>query len=258
MLLTVDAEQRAYLAGHELFTGDFTALLDHIDDLLPATRAYAVMTPNVDQTVNLRDNAELMAAFAAADLRIVDGTPLVMLGRALGARGLRRLTGADLLPATIEQAAARGWRVVVTGGAPGVSEQAVEHLVSTYQADVTSVPFPKISTPDDPVGAEVIDALKAARPDVVFVCLGSPKQDVWIAEWRDRLPPALYIGAGAAVDFAAGVKSRAPRAVQVVGAEWLYRLGQEPRRLAKRYLQRGPLFIVIAGRSAVAALRGAS
>lgn len=255
LVLTVDDRQRAFLAGHELFIGDLDALLDRLGELLPVSNPHVVITPNVDQVVGMRSDPDLFAAMADADLRIADGAPLVLLGRALGARGLQRLTGADLLPAAASRAAEAGWRIAVTGGAPGVSDLAASHLTATYGAEVVSVPFPVISSVQDPIGTEVVDSLKAAAPDIVFVCLGSPKQDVWVHHWRDRLPPAVYVGAGAAVDFAAGVKVRAPRAVQAVGAEWLFRLAQEPRRLAKRYLLRGPVFLTIIGRSAVEALR---
>jgi glycosyltransferase involved in cell wall biosynthesis len=91
--------------------------------------------------------------------------------------------------------------------------------------------------------------LRSLRPDIVFLCLGFPLQEAWWAHWRDRLPAAVYVGAGAAVDFAAGVRSRAPRAVQRLGMEWCWRLAQEPRRLAHRYLVRGPRFLVVAARS---------
>jgi N-acetylglucosaminyldiphosphoundecaprenol N-acetyl-beta-D-mannosaminyltransferase len=243
--ITVDRAGTPHLAGKELFQGELDGLLDHFESLVPATRPYALITPNVDQAINLRDDAGLRTAFEHADILIADGTPLVALARSLGAHRLHRLTGADLLPAAAERAARTGWRIVLTGGRSDITVKAAANLRETYGADVVAVPFPLISGPDDPAGRDVVEALRSARADLVFVCLGSPKQDVWVDLWRDELPPAIYIGAGAAVDFAAGVKSRAPRLVQRLGAEWLYRLAQEPRRLARRYMLRGPLFLLI-------------
>lgn len=251
MVLEVTSSGSPLLGGYTLFEGDLEDLLDRLEELLPAERALAVITPNVDQTINLQDDPLLRHAFSAAEIRIADGTPLVLLGRLLGARRLHRLTGADLLIAAASRSKASGWRIVITGGRPEVADLAVAYLRRDHGADVHAVPFPHIANVADPTGRQVVDALAALRPDLVFVCLGSPKQDVWVDHWRDALPPAVYVGAGAAVDFAAGVKARAPRAVQAVGLEWVYRLAQEPRRLARRYLVRDPLFIGIVVRSAL-------
>ena len=95
----------------------------------------------------------------------------------------------------------------------------------------------------------MIAQLRDVAPDIVFVCLGAPKQELWYLQWRDQLPPAVYIGAGAAVDFAADRVRRAPKLVQRIGAEWVWRLAQEPRRLAGRYLGKGPAFLFVIGRS---------
>lgn len=249
VLVVVDGAGTPHLAGKRLYQGDLDDLLDHLGSLLPAQRAHALITPNVDQAITLREDAELRRAFDHADILIADGAPLVLLAHRLGARRLHRLTGADLLPAAAARAAAAGWRIGLTGGRSDITVKAADNLRKTYGADVVAVPFPVISGPHDPAGREVVDALHAAHADVVFVCLGSPKQDVWVDSWREQLPPGIYIGAGAAVDFAAGVRSRAPRLVQAVGAEWLYRLAQEPRRLARRYMVRGPLFLIIALKS---------
>lgn len=254
--IVVDGAGNPSLADKELFQGDLEGLLDHLGSLLPATRPYALITPNVDQAITLREDADLRAAFDHADILIADGAPLVVLARSLGADRLHRLTGADLLPAAAARAARTGWRIVLTGGRSDITVKAAENLRQTYGADVVAVPFPLVSGPDDPAGRDVVDALREVRADLVFVCLGSPKQDVWVDRWRDELPPAVYIGAGAAVDFAAGVRSRAPRLVQAVGAEWLYRLAQEPRRLARRYMLRGPLFLLIVLRSVATSRRG--
>lgn len=255
VLVTVDRAGHPSLAGNPLFQGDLTGLLDHLEALLPASRALALITPNVDQAISLRTDEPFRESFEAADILIADGTPIVVLGRLLGAKRLRRLTGADLLPAAAERAARAGWRIALTGGRSDITDKAAANLRAAYGSEVVSVHFPLISSVDDPASRDVVEELRALRPDLVFVCLGSPKQDVWVHRWRGELPPAVYIGAGAAVDFAAGVKTRAPRLVQRLGAEWLFRLAQEPRRLAGRYILRGPKFLLIAVQSVAARLR---
>ncbi len=237
------------LGGMPLFAGGVDDLMRTIESMLPATSVHTLVTPNVDQVVELEQDESLLRAYQEASLRIVDGFPLVLLAHLLGGRDVQRLTGADLLPLAARWAGTRGWRLAVMGGAPGVAQRAVQVLRQQYGADVVAIDFPKIVDVGDVASEEVIEALAAARPDVVFVCLGSPKQDVWVSRWRDSLPAALYIGAGAAVDFVAGTKHRAPKALQRLGLEWVFRMAQEPRRLGKRYLVRGPRFLSIAVRS---------
>lgn len=243
------------LAGQELFLGDADDLVAAIAALLPAREVHSIITPNVDQTLNLRRDTALRRAFDEATIRITDGFPLVVLGHRLGAKRLQRLTGADLLPLAAQVAAQRGWRIALTGGGPGVAEHAAAVLRDRTGADVVAVDFPRVASVDDPASMLVVEALNELEPDLVFVCLGSPKQDVWVSRWREKLPPAVYVGAGAAVDFVAGTKRRAPVLWQRLGLEWLFRLLQEPRRLARRYLVRGPAFAVVAVRSLLAARR---
>lgn len=256
VVVTVDHTRRAHLAGRPLVTGTMADLLDHLEQRLPASTTLTAVTPNTDFTVLMQTDARMARAVHDADLLLADGAPLVWLARVLGARDLHRLTGADLLPETCARAARTGWRVVLTGGREGVAQLAADHLREQTGADVVALPFPLLDGPEDPAGRAVVEALRDARPDIVFVCLGAPKQEAWVEHWRAELPPALYVGAGAAVDFAAGLLSRAPRPVQALGAEWLYRLAQEPGRLARRYLLRGPLFLGVVARSVVRAARG--
>jgi len=243
------------LAGQELFLGGADDLVAAIDGLLPAREVHTIITPNVDQTLNLRTDPALATAYDEASIRITDGFPLVVLGHRLGAHRLERLTGADLLPLAAQIAAERGWRIALTGGGPGVAAHAAAVLRDRVDADIVAVDFPRITSVDDPESLSVVEVLTELEPDLVFVCLGSPKQDVWVSRWRAKLPPAVYIGAGAAVDFVAGTKKRAPVILQRLGLEWFYRLAQEPRRLARRYLVRGPAFALIGVRSLLAARR---
>ena len=257
VIMAVHPSGTVTLAGRELFLGDQGELLARIEALLPAREVHTVITPNVDQTLNYTCDTRLRRAYDEAEIRITDGFPLVKLGHLLGAARLQRHTGADLLPLLAAQARRCGWRIAVTGGEEHVAQVAADKLSKLYDADVVAVPFPHISSVEDDGSRKVVDALARIKPDLVFVCLGSPKQDVWVSHWRSELPPALYVGAGAAVDFVAGTKRRAPRTVQRIGAEWIFRMAQEPRRLAWRYLVRGPRFVYIVGRSLLVA-RGSS
>ncbi|TGD71877.1 WecB/TagA/CpsF family glycosyltransferase [Mangrovimicrobium sediminis] len=252
-IMRVDDDGRAQLCGAPLFQGGREALRNKLADLIASRQVHTVITPNVDQLLLLPENPALAAAYQAASLRITDGSPLAWLGRTLGARDLHRLTGADLLVDAAKWAPDLGWRIVVTGGAPGVADEAVRQMQVRFGTDAHAVDFPMLDDISDPRARSVISRISELEPSLVFVCLGSPKQDVWADFWREELPPAVYIGAGAAVDFVAGTKRRAPAFVQRIGMEWVFRLVQEPRRLVHRYLVRGPRFLGVVFRS----LRGA-
>jgi N-acetylglucosaminyldiphosphoundecaprenol N-acetyl-beta-D-mannosaminyltransferase len=234
------------LAGRPLFTGSEDELVERLGELVASRRVSLVMTPNVDQTLDLSSSLSLRDAFDNADLRTVDGMPLVLLARLLGARGAKRNTGADLLPVLASKSSARRWRIVVTGSSDGASTAAIYRLQERFPgAMISAIGFPRISDVGDIASEAVITQLRRIAPDFVFVCLGAPKQEAWVRRWRDELPPAVYIGAGAAVDFAAGEVSRAPRIVQALSMEWAWRLVREPRRLFRRYLVKGPRFIEV-------------
>ncbi|WP_157560683.1 WecB/TagA/CpsF family glycosyltransferase [Microbacterium gubbeenense] len=235
--------------GKPLFGANMQLLLDKLQELSSQSRPALVITLNVDQALNLEHDWNFRAVFESADLVVIDGTPISWLGKVLGATEVSRNTGADLLPACASVGKERGWRIGVTGGSTEVSQLATNNLADKFGADLCSVPFPMISAPDDSASQPVVEALKKIAPDIVFLCLGSPKQELWFGSWHSQLPPAVYIGAGAAADFSAGVMTRAPVFMQRLGLEWLFRLAHEPRRLAHRYLIRGPRFLLLACRS---------
>lgn len=236
--------------GVALFRGSIDAAIDAMKAGAVGEEAVLVATINVDHVVELEANERFEAFYARADIVVVDGAPIVALARVLGARGLSRITGADLLPALIAQVAQTSGRVVIVGGRDTVRDEAVAAFRAQYPGiDLAGISFPLISSPDDERSRDVIDEIRATQPQFVFVSLGSPKQELWLSRWASELPAGVYVGVGAAVDFAAGTSRRAPRWIQTVGAEWLWRLAQEPRRLAGRYLGRGPRFLGFAARS---------
>lgn len=251
-------DHRTLLFGrNEIFSGGDDDLFDLLEALVASHESHLVVTPNVDQVLLAERDGRSRAAIDRASVLLADGAPLVALARVLGGRRVARHTGADLLPGIAGRAALRGWTIAVTGGAQGVSDQAVEVLrAANPGSTIVSVPFPQRGESSEDGDLDVIDRIAASDAQIVFVCLGFPMQEDWYRTWADVLPPAVYIGAGAAVDFAAGAKSRAPRVVQAVGAEWVWRLLQEPRRLVRRYLVRGPLFVLVIAGAVLARANG--
>lgn len=235
-----------------LQTGPLPTVTEHIDRLRLQESPQLVVTANVDQVIHLKKSTTLRQAYSIAGLRLIDGMPLVWVAKALGDRHAHRHTGADLLPTYAKLSAERGLRLVITGGADAVVERAAENLRKANPgSDIRTVPFPFLTSSDDPRSAEVVEALQGISPDIVFLCLGSPKQEDWFLTWRDELPMAVYIGAGAAVDFAAGARKRAPLYIQRASLEWVWRVAQEPRRLVGRYFLDGPKFLPVAVRSLI-------
>ena len=248
---------RVRVAGVLLDAVDLPAAAEHVLALVGTGRAHLVATLNVDQALHVRDDPRVAAAFDLASLRVADGAPVVALSRLLGRPLPGRVTGADLLPAVCARAARDGRRVAIVGGRPGVGDEAARRLIGRWPAlQVVAVLAPPLGFEDDPEQDDaVVRVLEQARPDVVFVCLGCPKQELWVAERLHRLPFAVYLGVGAAVDFAAGTVRRAPAVLQRAGLEWAWRLGQERRRLAHRYLVRGPRFLTLIAEDLRAARR---
>jgi exopolysaccharide biosynthesis WecB/TagA/CpsF family protein len=192
--------------------------------------------------VESQENARLREALSQG-LVEPDGMPLVWLG---GSQGLRveRVCGPDFMPAVVENGIRHGRSHFFYGGAPGVPEALAARLEARYPgmqvAGTLSPPFRGLSIEEDEA---IIAEINAAEPDYVWVGLGSPKQDLWVAAHRSRLHAPVLLAVGAAFDFHAGRLRRAPRWIQRHGMEWLFRWATEPRRLAGRYTRTNASFI---------------
>jgi N-acetylglucosaminyldiphosphoundecaprenol N-acetyl-beta-D-mannosaminyltransferase len=180
----------------------------------------------------------------AAGMVVPDGMPLVWLSRLRGFRDVERVYGPDLLLACCDRSRTTGYRHFFYGGASGVPELLGARLQARFPGlsvvGAYSPPFRALTPAED---AELVQRINTARPDIVWVGLGTPKQERWMAEHRAALDAAVLIGVGAAFDFHAGLKRQAPRWMQRSGLEWLFRLLAEPRRLWRRYLRNNPLFV---------------
>jgi len=219
---------------------DFAEALARLEELVAARAGGYVVTPNVDHVVLAERDEELRAAYAGAALSLVDGMPLVWLSRVLGQGLPERIAGADLVGPLAALAAARGWRVSLIGGRPGVGLAARDRLVLEHpDLQVVGVEAPEPGFEGDAEAcAELVVRVRATRPELVLVALGCPKQELFMHRFAAELAPAVALGVGAAIDFLAGTSRRAPGWMSRVGLEWAFRLAQEPRRLAHRYLVR--------------------
>jgi len=222
----------------------FAEALDAIEALVVAGRGGSVFTPNIDHVVNADDNPSFRAAYEAASLSLADGQPLVWTSRLLGAPLPEKISGSDLVLPLMERAAARRWRVYLLGGGPGVAEKAAQVLTQRLGVTIVGCEAPRISLEADPaVDGPVVERIRKANPHLLLVALGAPKQELWLHR-AGGIRPTVGVGVGASLDFVAGAR-RAPRWMSRAGLEWLFRLIQEPRRLARRYLVNDPKFLLI-------------
>jgi N-acetylglucosaminyldiphosphoundecaprenol N-acetyl-beta-D-mannosaminyltransferase len=216
-----------------------------------ATSARYVCTPNVDYVIRSGRDPVFRTAINAANLRVPDGMWIVYASRLAG-RPLRgTVTGRLLLPRFAKYCAGRGLSLGLVGAGPGVAQAAAEKLKADYPGlrIVHAITPPKPFVVGSPEDAAIVAALKADGPALLFVALGAPKQEVWMNAHAAELAPMVLIGVGAALDVVAGRVREAPRWMTRIGMEWLFRLAQEPRRLARRYLWDDPRILIWALRT---------
>lgn len=226
------------------------AALVAVEKLVAAGRGGLVCTPNVDHIIIAERNPEFRQAYAGAALSLADGMPLLWAARLLGRPLPEKVSGSDLVLPLCERAAARGWRVYLLGAGPGVADEAARRLRQRLGLNVVGTDSPRIrvdGSPDDTAAA--LERLRVARPDLVLLAFGAPKQEIWAYRHRAALGGAVAVGVGASLDFIAGTLRRAPRWMSQVGLEWLFRLLSEPRRLWRRYLVDDPWFAVVVWRT---------
>jgi len=245
-ILPPDAMATGDVLGVPLALIDYDGALDWIDATVAARGREYVCVAATHTVVACQEDPELRAAVLGAAMTLPDGQPLVWALNLLGHRLGDRVYGPELMDRACARAAATGGRFYLYGGR---SPDATARLVAALRERHTdlrivgghSPPFrPLAPAEEDAVVADI----ERCEPDVVWVGLGVPKQEKWMARMRPRLSAPVLIGVGAAFDFHAGLVPQAPPAMQRAGLEWAFRLAQEPRRLWRRYLRYNPRFVV--------------
>ena len=213
--------------------------------IMNGERRYVCVTP-VHSVIESHNSEQLRAIYNAAGLVTPDGMPIVWLCRMKGFKHTGRVYGPDLMLAICERSLVRRYSHFFYGGAERVLEKLTANLQQRYPglkiAGTYSPPFRPLSENEN---AKIVDMINEAKPDVVWVGLGAPKQERWMAAQLGKVRASVLIGVGAAFDFHAGTKKQAPLWMQRNGLEWLFRLVTEPRRLWKRYLVSNTLFVIL-------------
>ncbi len=211
----------------------------------PDGKCHYVVTPNLDHAVMYQQHRGLKRAYAEASLILADGFPILVASRLLR-RGIpERVPGSDLVPALFETVNAKckhnstSLKVYLLGAAPGIADRAADNIRTRWPAvEVVGTYSPPIGFEnDDAENDRILSQVAAARPNLLVIGLGAPKQELWVHAHRDRIASPVALCVGATIDFLAGEKSRAPMWMRQIGLEWLHRLASEPHRLARRYLR---------------------
>jgi N-acetylglucosaminyldiphosphoundecaprenol N-acetyl-beta-D-mannosaminyltransferase len=232
--------------GVPLALTDYERTMDWIDATIAQRGKGYVCVAATHTVVATQDDPELRAAVLAASLVVPDGQPVVWAMNALGHDLTHRVYGPDLMAKACERAAATGTRMFLYGGRnQGALVQLALNLRTRFPGLQVvggyAPPFRPLS--DEEVDA-VVEEINHARPDVVWVGIGVPKQEKFMHALRARLDAPVLVGVGAAFDFHAGLIPQAPAWMQSSGLEWLFRLSKEPRRLWRRYLTYNPRFVL--------------
>jgi N-acetylglucosaminyldiphosphoundecaprenol N-acetyl-beta-D-mannosaminyltransferase len=265
--LTVEAEPEAKTATHPVsarlpmpprfvlgkipvdrITMDYASVLMveallHRGEMPPLT----VVGPNAHLVTMAETDARFAEAMCDADLAVPDGISVVIASRVLGAPIPERVTGGDLMERICAESAHYGFRVFFLGGLLGAALMAAHHLRSRYPGlQICGTYCPPVGFENDPAEMEKIRRTIAdASPDLICVAFGAPKQEIWMQENRLEFNVGAMMAVGAALDTQAGLRRRAPRWIQAIALEWLFRLLMEPRRLWRRYLIGNARFVLL-------------
>lgn len=212
--------------------------LQAVNQLIQENKSAYVVTPNVDHIVQLETSKELQDVYNNASLILTDGKPLLWIAKWYGTPIKEKLSGSDLFPLLCDMAAKKGYKMFFLGAAEGVAAKAAKNLAKRYKG------LQVVGTYSPPFGFEnnedemdkIKKMIKKVEPHILVVGLGCPKQEKFMYHYCKELGVPISFGLGASLDFEAGNVKRAPKWMANHGLEWLFRITQDPKRMAKRYL----------------------
>jgi N-acetylglucosaminyldiphosphoundecaprenol N-acetyl-beta-D-mannosaminyltransferase len=212
--------------------------LDAIERYIARGSPCYIITPNVDHVIIYNRDVEFEICYNQAALCLADGMPILWASKFLGTPLIEKVSGSDLVPRLCELAHIKEYKLFFLGGRPGAAEAAKQKLHQTLiNLKVVGTYAPPLGFEKDELELKKIALMiKEAKPDILFVGLGAPKQERWIKKYYQELGVPVSIGVGVTFEFIAGIVKRAPKWMQSTGLEWFWRLCMEPGRLWKRYL----------------------
>jgi N-acetylglucosaminyldiphosphoundecaprenol N-acetyl-beta-D-mannosaminyltransferase len=228
--------------GVLISTAPFGDVMTCIERWIAVRGRGVVCCANVHLIETARRDPRVARAVAEAELVLPDGAPVAWVMRRLGANHVRRISGSDIFAELCARSSARGYRHFFLGSTEETLRLATANLErrTIRIAGTYAPPYVPLAAMDL---EDAVRRINETEPDILWVGLGAPKQELWISATRPLLSVPVVCGVGAVFDFVAGTKPRAPRAVQRAGLEWAFRVGVEPRRLWRRYLTTNASFI---------------
>jgi len=229
--------------GIKVNTENYDELIEEIFGRIERKEKSLIVAINPEKIIKAKEDPALKKLLNEAEIQIPDGIGVILASKIQKGQITSRVTGVDMMMRLCAEAAKRGKGVFLYGGKPGVADKASEKLKELY---------PEIKIAGTQHGYEkdndkIIAKINEAKPDILFVAMGSPKQENWINANRDNLYPTIYQGVGGSFDVLAGNVKRAPEAFQKMGLEWFYRLMKEPKRIKRQMAL--PLFLLEVARS---------
>ncbi len=239
-MTTTPLPPHVQILGVPIHAETFDSLLDTIAAWIAhGDRTYQICTASPEFVMIAQNDAAFMRVLQQADRCVADGIGLLFAARFLGRPLPERVTGSDGVPLIAARAAREGWRLFLLGAAPGIADEAARRLTEQHPALRIAGTYAGSPAPEEEAG--IIERVNASAADILFVAYGAPRQDAWIARNRDRLNVRVAMGVGGTFDFIAGTVPRAPRWMQKLALEWLFRLIRQPWRW--RRMLRLPRFV---------------
>lgn len=224
--------------GIQVNTENYDELIPKVFERIETKEKSLIVAINPEKIIKAKEDPALKTLLNNAEFQIPDGIGVILASKIQKGQITSRVTGVDMMLRLCEEAAKRQKPIFLYGGKPGIADKAAEKLQELY-------PGIQIAGTQDGYekdNQKVIDKINAAKPDLLFVAMGSPKQENWINANRGQLHPTIYQGVGGSFDVLAGNVKRAPEAFQKLGMEWFYRLMKEPHRIQRQI--KLPLFLL--------------
>ncbi len=232
------------ICGVQIDSINFPEAIKAIEELAIRKSQSLIVTPNIDHIVRFQKDKEFKKIYEAASLVLPDGMPVLWAAKFLGILLKEKISGSDLFLKLCEGATGKGSKLFFLGGKEGAAAKAAEVLKAKYPAiQIVGIYCPPFGFENEnKENNKIVEMIKNSRPDILFVGVGSPKQEKWIYNHKDEYQVPVSIGIGATFDFVSGMIKRAPVWMQEAGFEWFWRFMMEPKRLWKRYLIDDPVF----------------
>ncbi len=232
--------KKADILGCSIDLLNITETMERLKFLIESGTAEQVITLNAEIAYTARKDQQLQAIINSASLVTPDGIGIVWAGRFMGYEISDRITGIDLVYRISEKAVSQGWTIFLLGASPGMADKAARNLSSLYPGLHIAGSDHGYHKEEDM--AAVLNGINQARPDILLVALGAPRQEYWIYEHKATLDVPVCIGVGGSFDVIAGEKKRAPDCFIKLNLEWLFRLFSEPARIKRQAVL--PLFVL--------------